>query len=44
MQGFVLENPQVVKMMDGEISGYSKLVPAALKADGNFMLIRQFLV
>lgn len=36
MQGFVLENPQVVKMMDGEISGYSKLVPAALKADGNF--------
>lgn len=36
MSGYVLKDPQAVKLMDREINGYSELIPAAMKKDGEF--------
>jgi len=36
MQGFLLQNPQVIKMMDNKIAGYSELLPVALNKNGEF--------
>jgi ATP-dependent helicase/nuclease subunit B len=35
MKGLILAEPDVVRLMDNEISGYSDLVPAGLKKDGS---------
>ncbi len=36
MKGYMLKEPDVVRLMDQGISGYSDLVPAALNAQGEF--------
>lgn len=36
MNGYVLKDPDAVKLMDREINGYSELIPAAMKKDGEF--------
>ena len=35
MKGFVLADPQVLKLMDSQIAGSSSLLPAGLKSDGS---------
>lgn len=36
MNGYVLKDPQAVRLMDSQINGYSDLIPAAMKKDGEF--------
>lgn len=36
MSGYILKDEQVVRLMDKDIDGYSDLVPAAMKKDGEF--------
>ncbi|MDD2212855.1 MAG: helicase-exonuclease AddAB subunit AddB, partial [Clostridia bacterium] len=36
MQGYLLQDPAVVKLMDREIAGYSNLLPVALNKKGEF--------
>ena len=36
MQGYLLEDPEVVKLMDKEIAGYSDLLPVAISKKGQF--------
>ena len=36
MQGYLLKNPQVIKMMDEQISGYSEILPVAMNKEGEF--------
>lgn len=36
MNGLVLADSDVVNLMDGQISGYSDIIPVALKKDGGF--------
>lgn len=35
MKGLILAEPEVARLMDSEISGYSDLIPAGLKKDGS---------
>lgn len=36
MNGYLLKDPEVVRLMDQEINGHSELIPAAMKKDGEF--------
>jgi len=36
MQGYLLKDPQVIKMMDEQISGYSEILPVAMNKEGEF--------
>ncbi|MDD4047849.1 MAG: helicase-exonuclease AddAB subunit AddB [Clostridia bacterium] len=36
MKGYLLKDPEVIKLMDKDINGYSDLLPVALNKEGNF--------